>query len=65
MKFSLNPQVHDINVFGYMHQRCHALPLWEDQCVPIDVVMPSTHAANGGGRGGYRGWEERQMGGAH
>lgn len=43
-------------MFGHSLRRCcHVSPLGEDQCVPIDVVMPSARAVNGGGGRGYRG----------
>lgn len=42
----------------------HASGVREDQFVPIDVVLPSTREANGGGRGGRGGCDESGTSGA-
>lgn len=55
-----------MNTCGHMYECSQAV--WEDQCVRIDVVLPSAREVNGGGGGGGgsgRGWEESGTGGAH
>lgn len=43
----------------------HASAVREDQCVRIDVVLPSAREVNGGGGGGGEVWEESGLRGEH
>lgn len=54
-----------MNACRRTYECCHASAVWEDQCVPIDAVLPSAHAVTGGGGRHGEGWEDSQMGGAH
>lgn len=62
----LHAQVEYMNPCGRTHECFHVSAVQEDQCVCIDVVLPSAREVNGGGGGGGgEGWEESGMGGAH
>lgn len=47
----IHAKVEYINVHGRTYECCHASAVWEDQCVRIDVVLPSAREVNGGGGG--------------
>lgn len=55
----------NIWVCGRTCECFHASAVREDQCVRIDVVLPSAREVNGGGGGGGEGWVESGMRGAH
>lgn len=54
-----------MNACGRTCECSHASAVREDQCVRIDVVLPSAREVNGGGGGSGEGWEESGMRGAH
>lgn len=62
----LHEKVEYKNACGHTWKRFHASAVWEDQCVPIDVVLPSAREVNGRGRRRWhiKGWEESCVGGA-
>lgn len=61
----VHAQVECMNVCGCTSERSHASAVWKDQCVLIDVVLPSAREVNGGGGGGGGRWEESGTRGAH
>lgn len=60
-----NPRPCTSGMYECVYKCSHASAVREDQCVPIDVALPSAREVNGGGGGGGEGWEESGMGGAH
>lgn len=49
-----------MNACGRTCECSHASAVREDQCVRIDVVLPSAREVNGGGGGSGEGWDERR-----
>jgi len=61
----VHAQVKHMNAHGRTSERSRAPAVREDQCVRIDVALPSAREVNGGGGGGgKKGWEESGLRGA-